>query len=272
MKHIMLCLGLVAAVMLSSCVSSKKIIYFQGADEVYAEAQKISQQYQMKAKPSDNLFIKITCSNPELLQVFSQDIVMGSSGLNGGGMTASTNSSLNSTFGYTVDNDGFISLPQIGKIMVGGMTMEECGAVIEQAIIDAQLITDPKVTVRMMNAAVTVLGGVRSPGNIALSNERTSILDVIARAGDIADDGLKQNIKIFRELNGERIMFTIDLTDVEVFKSPAFYVQQNDLVYVQPNKSKNIKSSAFYTWLGAGSSILGITSTILSLVILAKNW
>ena len=206
-------LALMAMLLMSSCVSTKKIVYFQDSDEVFKQGQQIMQQYEMRLKPADQVYIKITCSEP-----------------------------------YTVDNDGYVSLPAVGRVNVAGCTMNEAGKRIEKSIIDANLIKDPEVTVLLLNARVAVLGAVKSPQVVSLTSERNTILDVLSRCGDIGDTGLRQKIS-----------------------NPAYYVQQNDMIYVEPNKSQSVRSSAFYTFLNAGSSIIGVISTIVSIVVLVTR-
>lgn len=269
-KSISLLLTLAAVLLMSSCVSTKKIVYFQNSDEVFRQAQQIIQQYEMRLKPADQVLIKVTCSEPELLAIFAQDVVMGTTGTSGVS-NISSSGSMSNAYGYTVSNDGSIILPAVGRVEVAGLTSDEAAKCIEEHIIKANLIKDPEVTVRLLNARVAVLGAVKSPRMINLSSERNTILDVLSQCGDIDDTGLRKKISLYREENGERKKYNIDLTDCDVFQSPAYYVQQNDMIYIEPNKSQSIKSSAFYTFLGAGASILGVASTILSIVVLATK-
>ena len=136
---------------------------------------------------------------------------------------------------------------------------------------EKNLIRDPGVTVTFLNARVTVVGAVKTPRVVNLTSERNTVLDVLAQCGDLDDTGLPRTLKVFRENNGERVLYDLDLTDVSVFESPAYYMQQNDLVYVEFNKSKNIKKSSFYTFLGAGSSVLALVSSIVALVYTLKK-
>lgn len=255
---------------MTSCVSTKKIVYFQGSEDLFQQAQQIMQQYEMKLKPADQVLVKVTCSEPDLLTIFAQDVLMGSSG-NTSSYSLNSSGSMSNAYGYTVTNDGDIILPAVGKVKVQGLTSDEAAIRIEDKIREANLIKDPEVTVRLLNARVAVLGAVKSPHVVSLTSERNTILDVLATCGDIADTGLRQKIKLFREVNGQRTMYEIDLTKTDIFNNPAYYVQQNDLIYVEPNKSQSIKSSAFYTFLTAGASILGVISAILSMVVLIKK-
>jgi polysaccharide export outer membrane protein len=162
-------------------------------------------------------------------------------------------------------------LPAIGRVNVDNMTCEEAARTIEDKVKEMKLIKDPEVTVRLQNARVTVIGAVSSPRTISLTSERNTVIDILAQCGDLDPASLRRNIKLFREEDGKRQMYTLDLTDVNIFNSPAFYVEQNDMIYVEPNKSLGVKSSAFYTFLGAGASILGLASSIVALVLSIKN-
>ena len=260
---------LVASMLTTGCVSQKKLVYFQGADTLYATAQRISQQYEMKLKPADQILVKITTTdNPELLQIFARDITMGALATT---QTYNQGGGLSNAYGYTVTNDGYVILPAIGKVYVDNMTCENAARTIENKIKELQIIQEPEVTVRLLNARVTVVGAVKGPRSVSLTSERNTIIDILAQCGDLDVTSLRQNVKLFREVNGQRHMYTLDLTDVNVFNNPAFYVEQNDMIYVEPNKSLGVKSSAFYTFLSAGASILGLASSIVALVLTIKD-
>ncbi len=256
----------------SSCVSTKKIKYFQGADSVYAQAQRIQQMYEMRIKPADQIMVKVHCSEPELLEVFANDVTMGTASRSGvSSIGSSMSNSVGNYYGYTVTNEGTVILPALGEIYVMGLTIEECARLIEKKIQEKNLIRDPGVTVTFLNARVTVVGAVKTPRVVNLTSERNTVIDVLAQCGDLDDTGLPKTLKVFRENNGERVMYDLDLTNVSVFESPAYYMQQNDLVYVEFNKSKNIKKSSFYTFLGAGASVLALVSSIVALVFTIKK-
>lgn len=260
---------LTMGMMSTSCVSQKKLVYFQGADSLYAHAQGIHQQYEMRLKPADQVLVKITHrGDADLLMVFSQDVTMGTYGTTS---TYNQSGTLSNAYGYTVTNEGYLILPAIGRVNVNHMTCEEAARAIEKKVVELNLLQEPEVTVRLQNARVTVVGAVRTPKNVSLTSERNTVIDVLAQCGDLDVTSLRKNIKLFREVNGKREMYNLDLTDVNVFNSPAFYVQQNDMIYVEPNKSLGVKSSAFYTFVSAGASILGLASSIVALVFAIKN-
>lgn len=269
-KSTPLLLALLAVLLTSSCVSTKKIVYFQDPQELYLQGQQILQQYEMRLKPADQVLIKVTCSEPELLTIFAQDVMMGTAGT-ASSANVTQNGAMTNAYGYTVGNDGYVTLPAVGRVSVAGLTSEEAAKRIEQSIVESNLIKDPEVTVRLLNARVAVLGAVKSPQVVSLTSERNTILDVLSRCGDIADTGLRKKLTLYREENGELKKYPLDLTTADVFKSPAYYVQQNDMIYVEPNKSQSIKSSAFYTFLGAGASIISVVSAIVTIVMVTTR-
>ncbi len=258
---------LVAGILFTGCVSQKKLVYFQGSDQLYAQAQNIAQQYEMRLKPADQIMVKITCPEPELLCVFAQDVTMGQAG----NTSMSSSGTLSNVYGYTISNGGYVTLPAVGRVYVDNMTCDEAAKEIEKRVTETTQVVGPEVTVRLLNARVTVIGAVSSPKTINLTSERNTIIDILAQCGDLDASSLRKNVKLFREIDGVRQMYVLDLTDVNIFTSPAFYVQQNDMIYVEPNKSLGVKSSAFYTFLGAGASILGLISSIVALAISIKK-
>lgn len=256
-----------AIVCLSSCVSSEKIIYFQHSDVVFEEAQQILQKYEMRLKPADQVLIKVTCDNPELLEVFNMDVTMGAGMRSGASLSYGTTGSMGSVYGYTVDNNGNLILPMLDPVYVRNLTCDEAATAIENMIKHKNIIKDPDVTVRLLNARVAVLGAVRSPHVVSLTSERNTVLDVLSQCGDVSDQGLRKKVTLYREENGKRSMYHLDLTQADIFDSPAFYVQQNDVIYVQPNKSQNVKSSAFSAFLGVAGSVISALASVAALVI-----
>ncbi len=272
MKKVFSILAIAAMTLLAttSCVSTKKIVYFQGSYQTFATPQQIAQQYEMRLKPADQVLIKITCSEPKLLQIFAQDLTMGTAGTTNSSYM-NNSGTMSNAYGYTVTNAGELVLPAIGNVKVDGATTEECATIIENKIKEKGLVPDPEVTVRLLNARVTVVGAVHAPKVVNLTSERNTIVDVLAQCADIDDTGLRYKVKLYREEYGQLKMYDLDMTKSDIFSSPAYYVQQNDMIYVEPNKSKRIKSSPFYTSLSAWSSILAVVTTCVSLFFLIKK-
>ena len=208
------------------------------------------------------LLITINSKAPELLTPFANSQVLGSS--------SSTNTQ--ETTGLLVSQSGKIEIPVLGEMQAAGLTRQELAAAIKNKLIEGEYIKDPTVLVRFKGAKIVVLGEVGSPGVKDLPGERVTILEAIGLAGDLPPTAHRENILVIREENGERKSYSVNLTSgKDILNSPVFYLQQNDVVYVEPNKAINVKGSSALTYLSAGSSIIGVLASILSLVfILAK--
>ena len=249
---------------LTSCVSPKKVILLQGSDSIFASPQKIMQDYQLRIKAADRLTIKVHCQDKELLEPFTNEITLGGTASGAQGGLAEGQG------GFTVSPEGDIIVPLLGKISVLGMTREECARKLEQLIKDKGYINDATVKVDFQDAHITVLGAI-SGGVISLSSERTSILDVLGQCGgDVTVGAHRQNIRLYREVNGERIMYRFDITDAKLFNSPCYYVQQNDIIYVEPSSTVLIDNSPFAKWWSLVGTGLGVVSTIVAVIALVK--
>ena len=169
---------------------------------------------------------------------------------------------------YTVSRDGDIYFPTVGRIHVEGMTRNELAKYIEDKI--RPELEDPFVLVQFMNFKVVVLGEVKNPGQIPVQTERVSILDAIGAAGDLTVYGERENVLLIREENGKRIYHRFNLSDVSIFESPYFYLRQNDVVYVMPNKAqqKNSNYNQFSQYrISIVSTVVSAVSVLTSLAI-----
>lgn len=242
---------------MTSCVSSKKMLYLQGADKLHENPQKIAGVYELRIKPDDQLLITINSKAPELLAPFANSQVLGSNSTNIG----------QETTGLLVSQNGKIEIPVLGEMQAAGLTRQELADVIKNKLIEGEYIKDPTVLVRFKGAKIVVLGEVGSPGVKDLPSERVTILEAIGMAGDLPPTAHRENILVIREENGERKSYNVNLTSGEdILNSPVFYVQQNDVVYVEPNNTINVKGSSALTYLSAGGSIIGVLASVLSLV------
>ena len=242
---------------MTSCVSSKKMLYLQGADKLHENPQKIAGVYELRIKPDDQLLITINSKAPELLAPFANSQVHGSNSTNSG----------QETTGLLVSQNGKIEIPVLGEMQAAGLTRQELADVIKNKLIEGEYIKDPTVLVRFKGAKIVVLGEVGSPGVKDLPSERVTILEAIGMAGDLPPTAHRENILVIREENGERKSYNVNLTSGEdILNSPVFYVQQNDVVYVEPNNAINVKGSSALTYLSAGGSIIGVLASVLSLV------
>lgn len=255
---------------LSSCVSNKKMIYLQGASEVYAVPKDLEMNFELRAEPDDQLAISITSKDPELVQRFNNNTLIG-----GGNNPMIGTNTVNVQSGvsyFQVDKDGNIAFPIFGTINVGGLTTREISSVIQKRIKDEGYINDAVVNTKIMSFKVTVMGDVLNPGTQTYQGERLTILEALGKAGDLNNSALRNNILVVREEGGKRVTYEINLLDQKsVFRSPAYYLQQNDVIYVQPNKSQRVKGSTSYTWLTVGSTVVGMVVSVVSLIVALKK-
>lgn len=225
------CIAFVLCV-LAGCASQKQISYLQDVPDDYR--QKITQDYDLKIHPDDLLSIMVNSKDPELAQMFnlpmvSYQIANSNTGYAGG---------QNRLLGYLVDKEGYIDFPQLGVIRVQGMTRTELTKYIKNQLIEKGLMKDPIVTIQFLNFKVSVLGEVNQPGTFEITSDRITLLDALSLAGDLTVYGQRENVKVIREENGERVVASLDLRNKDLLSSPYYYLQQNDVVYVEPNKVK----------------------------------
>lgn len=246
--------------MLASCASSKKVAYFQNAvDGVVKRSEGL---YDAKIMPKDILTITVSTTNPEAATPFNLTI---SNTLNATGQMYSGSGVLQT---YLVDNNGEIEYPVIGKIKVAGLTKNECQELVKSKI-KAFLAEDedPIVTVRMSSYRVTIIGEVRSPGVIPVGTEKMSILEALASAGDLTIYGKRDNVMLIREeANGQKTVHRLNLNDANIISSPYYYLQQNDIVYVEPN-GVQAKNSAIGSSTTIWFSFVGIVTSVASLLV-----
>lgn len=253
-SRVFMCMILVGLV---SCVPSKKMIYLQGAEEMSETPQTIAQNYELKIVPDDQLLITVSSKDGELLELFANSQVLGSS----------ESSSIQETVGLRVDKQGKIEVPILGEMQAAGLTRGELAKAIEAKLIEGEYLKDPTVTVQLKSFKVTVMGEVNSPGVQAISGDRVTILEALTMAGDLTPSGKRDNILVVREEGDQRVSYVVDLTSSEkVLTSPCYYLKQNDVVYVQPNKSIGVKGSATLSFVSASSSILSVIASVLSIV------
>ena len=260
-----LCLG-----MTTSCISNKKMIYLQGATQQYALPQEIMDYTELQVQPDDQLAISVASKDVELLARFNNNTLIG-----GGNNSQAGANTVNVSSGvsyFRVNKDGNIEFPIFGTIHVGGMTTGEISAMIQKRMIDEGYINDAVVNTKIMSFKVTVMGDVKNPGTQTYQGERLTILEALGKAGDLTNSAYRNNVLVIREENGQRKAFEVNLLDDQaVFNSPAYYLQQNDVIYVQPNKSQRVKGSTSYTWLSVGSTVVGMVVSIVSLIVALKR-
>lgn len=229
MAKFFLLITILALVACSSCTSTRNIIYFNNIGDSTFKSGKIEGQNPIQ--PNDILGITISSLNPEASAIFNP------MNNNNARSTTVTGASTEAG-GYLVGPDGTIQLPVLGVIKAGGLTKDQLKANITNMILDKKLLVDPLVEIRFLNFEVTVLGEVARPTVITVPNEKISLLKAIGLAGDLTIFGKRDNVLLIREENGQKETRHIDLNSPDFFNSPYYYLQPNDVVYVEPNKRR----------------------------------
>ena len=251
--------------LLVACQSYKKVPYFQDV-EVVNEVEQQEKLYDARIMPKDLLTIVVSCTNPELAIPFNLTVASSASLAASGSSYVTTQPVLQP---YLVDNDGNINFPVLGELKLGGLTKREA----EQLIIDKlkpYMKETPIVTVRMVNYKISVIGEVTRPGTFTISNEKVNLLEALAMAGDMTVYGLRDNVKLIREdANGKQQIVTLDLNNAETILSPYYWLQQNDIVYITPNKAKARNSdvgNSTSLWFSATSILVSVVSLLVNIL------
>lgn len=262
----LLLLCVILAPMLVSCYSNRDMIYFKNIDSKPEELESIYNEYAVKVRPADQLLITVYSEVPEATAMYNLPQVEYAEKAD---LDAAKESKL---LPYVVDPDGFITMPIIGKLNVKGLTTSEVADLVAERI--SKDVHNPYVRVEMASFRVNVMGEVAKPGAVEVKTERYSILDALSDAGDLTQYGCRNNVLLIREENGKRTYHRLDLTDAGLLTSPYFYMQQNDVIYVEPNdvrqsnaeydQNKSYKVQVIST---AISAISVIATLIIALVI-----
>ncbi|MBR5935225.1 MAG: polysaccharide biosynthesis/export family protein [Bacteroidaceae bacterium] len=275
------CLGFVRPFLLSlgvalfiACSTPANIVYFQEAPHK-AQLSPLKVEY-IRLQPTDQISIVVNSRNSQVASMFNlpyygkrlaeSQSLTGS----GGNMTASTQS----ISGYTVDSQGNIDFPVLGKIHVAGLTREEAEDSIKALLLESRQIKDPVVIVEFMNLGFSVLGEVSRPGRYKIDRDIFTLFDALSLAGDLTINGQREDVALVRHEGKQDILYRLNLLDIEqIYASPAFYVQQGDVIYVTPNEKRqrestingnNVRSTSF--WISISSLATSITTLLISVM------
>lgn len=252
--YLLLCM----AVFFTACTSTKKIIYLQ--DVVPLKQQEIEQKYEVIIHSDDLLAIMVNSRDPELAMPFNMPMVTFQLGTLG-------SSGQQRILGYLVDTNGDIDFPILGRIHAEGLTRMQLTELIKNKLIEGDLIKDPIVTVQFLNFKISVMGEVSRPGSFTISGDRITLLEALSMAGDLTIYGRRDRVGVIRENNGKRTILFHDLRSADIFNSPCYYLQQNDIVYVEPNKAKSGQSSINQNnSIGVWVSVISLLTTIAVLI------
>ncbi|HEY5462846.1 MAG TPA: polysaccharide biosynthesis/export family protein [Hanamia sp.] len=238
-----------------SCVSSKEIVLLNNlSDTSKAELSNARTNFEAPIQKNDILSIAIGGSNPDDLIILNSG-----SGVIPGAATAGNAKSI----GYLVEADGKIQLPFLGRIQAEGLTRLQLQDTLTQMLKD--YTKNPVVNVKFLNYEYSVLGEVNHPGQFDMNNERTTILEAIAMANDLTIFGKRNNVLVIREVNGKREFGRVNLLSKDIFKSPYYYLKTNDVVYVEPVKSKFFTRSGAPQYISIAAGGIGLILAILTL-------
>ena len=257
MKKILF-MAAMACVMLAGCKTQREVTYFQ--DLNVNSPQLIDSIGTVRMEPDDQISIIVSCKEPEIAALFNlvrsqQRVGTQGSGLNSNGETSA----------YTIDSDGNIDFPVLGKLHVAGLTKQEVATLVKQRLVESDQVKNPVVTVEFANLAFSVLGEVKNAGKYPITRNRTTLLDAISMAGDLTITGLRDSVYVVREEGGKRVAYSVDLRSKDVFTSPVYYVKQNDVIYVRPNAMRagqsTINENTFSSvgfWMSVGSFLMSL--------------
>ncbi len=244
-----------------SCGSPKNVVYLQ--DVTSHKQQIIDQDYEVIIHRDDLLAIMVNSKDPELALPFNMPLVTYQIG--------SQTSPQQRVLGYLVDSEGYIDFPILGKIKVEGLTRMQLTDLLKQQLIANELIKDPIITIQFLNFKISVMGEVARPGSFTINGDRVTLLEALSMAGDLTIYGKRDRVAVIREYNGQRIIRFHDLRSADIFHSPCYYLQQNDIVYVEPNKARAGQSeinqnNSVGVWLSAVSILASVAALIVNIL------
>jgi len=247
--------------MLGSCSTTRNISYFRDLHPGESELA-LTAPTEIKIRPKDKLSILINSQDPRLTNLFNLPVVSQQIGLEG---SAETSRGIS---GYTVDSNGDIDFPVLGKIRIEDMTREEVATHIKRELQAHDLVKEPVVTVEFMNLSIAVMGEVNHPGRYRIDKDHLTVLDALSMAGDLTIYGKRDKVLVLRERNGKQRVYSVDLGSAEhLYSSPVYYLQQGDVVYVEPNATRarqstvngnNIRSTSFWISLASLLTTIGV--------------
>ncbi|MBK5721497.1 polysaccharide biosynthesis/export family protein [Dysgonomonas sp. Marseille-P4677] len=236
-----LLIGILIAILLSSC-SSRNVVYFQDIDKVGRENLKAYHNYEPKIKKDDMINIIVSALNKDVVAPYNSDPSV-----------------------YSVDIEGNITFPILGRLKVEGLTLRELSNWLTAMI--SKDVKKPVVNTSFVNYKVTILGEVRTPGTYVMPSERTTILQALGLAGDLTLGGKRDNVLLIREINGTYEHIKIDLRKSDILSSPHFYLCQNDVIYVAPTSSRSFSGSSQSSIIPLIASTIGIVISTIALIL-----
>lgn len=249
---------------LSGCVSHDELVNFRTADFQNRNPESILNQMELKIQPEDLLRIVVYSYTPELTVPFNPGLTNNNGQLQMQQLQNVDGNTLELFTGYFVDQEGYIDFPAVGRVEVGGLTLEAAKLKLRDLV--REYVNDAVINMRFLNFKVTVLGEVNNPGTIQLTNKRVTLLEALGYAGDMTDYANRKRVLVVREEAGNRSYQRINLQSDELFSSPYFYLQQNDVIYVEPLRVRTATvADPAQRIISYGSAIISIATLVIAL-------
>lgn len=266
---------LLAVLLLGGCATPKKVSYLE--DITVITRTEATARQQIRIRPDDKLQIVVKSKDPQLSGLFNLPAITNRVGQ--GGVVSTTPSTLAPSTGtsegllaYNVNAEGDIDFPVLGTLHLAGMTRDEAASFIKGELMGRDLVKDPVVTVEFLNTGVSVLGEVKTPGRYLTNRDEVTLLEALAMAGDMTIQGRRDNVRVLRREGDTQQVYIVDLSDSQnLFNSPAYYLHQDDVIYVEPNDYRKRE-----TLVNGNSSLstsfwLSVTSVLTSVAVLIVN-
>lgn len=251
------------ALLFAGCNAQKNVLYIQGIES--GTEVSLPEEYIIRLKPLDQITVVVNSKNPELATPFNS-----SSSYNALVGTVANTATESNLQVLTIDEEGYITLPIIGKVLCKGLTRTELARDIENRIREAGYIADPQVNVRFANLTISVVGEVNKPGRYDIERDQLSIFEALALAGDMTIYGSREDVAIIREQNGKNIITKLDLRNPECLSSDYYYLEQNDVIIVSPNKYKaataEINQNRTF-WISITSTAISLATLLLTILL-----
>lgn len=247
-------------IIMSACASKKNMVYFNDLKAnklgTPTDVSKMLKESEPKIQPNDLLNIRVTTLSVESNSLFNNNI----------------NVNVNNTttpelikVGYRVDKSGEINFPVLGQVQLGGLTVTEAENLLDKKL--GSYTKDPVVNIDFLNFKVTVLGEVNHPGTFTVADKNITMLGALGLAGDMTPFAKRDNVMIVREINGERTVDRIDLKSSQLFQSPYYYLKQNDIIYVEPDKARAVQSDQSNRFLPVIGSAMAVVAVIVGIIL-----
>lgn len=267
--------AMIAIVIVTGCSTPKNITYFEDF-QTTTQIESLARR-QIKVQPDDKLQIIVSSKDPQLASIFNKPSVttrlgQGSTIYNGIQTTYYNGQGNEGLADYSVDSEGNIDFPVLGELHVAGMTRSELAGFIKGELVGKNLIKDPVVTVEFVDTGVSVLGEVSKPGRYLTNRDEITVLDAIAMAGDLTIQGKRNNVRVVRREGDATKVYVVDLTNgKDLFNNPAYYLQQDDVVYIEPNDIRKRETTVNGNTALSAGFWMSVVSVLTSVAVLIVN-